>query len=411
VILFAAAHPGALHAKQPVFVPLKIDGPVHDPEKGTYWYGPFSEGSALIDLNGDGKLDISCGPNWYESPTWKKHEGFRPGATVQGEFINNCGEFPMDVNGDGRSDLVSAGWMSNGVYWYENPGKPEGVGAAPWTAHKLIDSEWTEGFIVEDIDGDGDQDILINHWAPKDGQGLTWLEKVEGARFEPRVLGKEGDHHGTGIGDLNGDGRKDIVCPEGWWEAPEDRAKGSWKFHADFRLKGEPGIRIVVHDVNGDGRADLIHGNAHGYGLWWEEQLPPAGGKLRFEERLICEQHGQYHTLVLADVNQDGTLDLVTGKRLRGHNDGDDSSFDPLGVYWFEIAGGRFHRHVLAFNHLYHYAPTETHNPPPNAAIGAGMNITVADLTGDGKVEILVSGKSGCYLFVNRGLPPTKKMR
>lgn len=394
-------------AREPVFVPLKIDGPVHDPANGTFWYGPFSEGSAFLDVNGDGKLDITCGANWYENPTWKKHADFRPHATIHGEFVNNCGEVPVDVNGDGLADLVSAGWMASGVYWYENPGKVD----APWTAHKIIDSEWTEGFIVEDIDGDGDLDILPNHWAYKEGQGFTWLEKAEGARFVPHVLGKEGDSHGAGIGDLNGDGRKDFVTPVGWWEAPEDRARGSWKFHADFQLPGAGSIRIVVHDVNGDGRADLIHGNAHGYGLWWQEQLPPEGGKVRLREHPICDQHGQYHTLVLADVDQDGTLDLLTGKRLRGHNDGDDSSFDPLGVYWFEIAGGKFVRHALSYNHLFRYEPTETHNPAPNCAIGTGMNISVADLTGDGKVEILVSGKSGCYLFVNRGLPPTKKMR
>ena len=46
----------------------------------------------------------------------------------------------------------------------------------------------------------------------------------------------------------------------------------------------------------------------------------------------------------------------------------------------------------------------------PNAAIGAGVNISVRDLTGDGLVDIVCSGKSGLYLFVNRGLPPTDKL-
>jgi hypothetical protein len=64
---------------------------------------------------------------------------------------------------------------------------------------------------------------------------------------------------------------------------------------------------------------------------------------------------GQFHTLVLADVNQDGRLDLVTGKRLRGHGGNDPSSFDPLGVFWFEIQGGAFLSHVLSYNHLPYY--------------------------------------------------------
>lgn len=413
IALVVVALCGVGLAQQPVFVPIKLDGPVHAPDRGSYWYGPFSEACALIDVNGDGKLDVTCGSSWYENPTWRKHEDYRPDATIQGEFVNNCGEAAVDVNGDGKTDLISAGWMKSGVFWYENPGNAGGA----WKAHKIIDSEWTEGFIVEDIDGDGDEDIFVNHWARKDGQGVTWLELRPAGRFAAHVLGREGDTHGAGVGDLDGDGRKDLITPEGWWEAPEDRSEGEWVFHPDYRLPEGASIRIIVHDVNEDGRADLIYGRAHDYGLFWLEQLAPEGGSLRFREHVVGEdihearQDGQYHTLVLADVNQDGRLDLVTGKRLRGHNDGDASAFDPLFVYWYEIEKGRFIRHVLSYNHLPHYAPTETHNPPPNCAIGTGMSIQVADLNGDGKVDIVVPGKSGLYLFRNRGLPPTKTMR
>jgi hypothetical protein len=62
-------------------------------------------------------------------------------------------------------------------------------------------------------------------------------------------------------------------------------------------------------------------------------------------------------------------------------------------------------------NHLPWYPGKETRNPPPTMAIGTGMNINVADLDKDGKVDIVVAGKSGLYLFENRGLPPTKRMQ
>lgn len=389
----------------------KIDGPVHDPEKKSYWFGPFSEAHAVFDVDGDGHLDITCGPNWYRGPNWEKQEGFRPSASVQGEYINNCGEYAVDVNGDGRTDLVSAGWMKNGVWWYENPGADKA--AMVWKATKIVSSDWTEGLVVEDIDGDGDNDVLVNHWGKKKGQGVTWLELDSGS-FKVHVLGTAGDEHGMGLGDINGDGRKDILTHSGWYEAPAQRS-GEWSFHPDFKLRHHSGLGILVHDVNGDGLRDIIFGFAHNYGLGWFEQVKGGASgenrKLSFREHIIDDSRSQYHTLVLADVNQDGKLDLVTGKRLRGHAGGDPGAYDPLGVYWFDIKGGEFERHVLAYNHLFWYPGSQSKNVVPTTAIGAGMSISVVDLNKDEKVDIVVSGKSGLYLFQNRGLPPTKRMR
>jgi hypothetical protein len=180
-------------------------------------------------------------------------------------------------------------------------------------------------------------------------------------------------------------------------------------FHEDYRLPPQLGVPMIVTDVNGDGRADIIFGRGHDYGLGWAEQNAP-GRSPRFTVRMIEEGAGQFHTLTLADVDQDGTADLVTGKRLRGHAGDDPSSFDPLFLYWYDIRGGAFVRHVLSYNHLPWYPNVPTRNPPPNFAIGTGMNIVVRDLTGDGRVDIVVGGKSGLYLLVNRGRPPTGRM-
>lgn len=170
--IFTAVGPLATDSQSPVFLSQKIDGP------SPHWYGPFSEGSAVFDVNNDGMLDITAGANWYEGPKFIKHP-LRE-ANVHGEeFVNDCGEYAYDVNGDGWTDIVSAGWMEDGIYWYENSkGAP-----SLWTKHKIADSTQTEGLIFEDIDGDGDPDIMPNHYfdpnhpTPRE---VFWVEMDKG---------------------------------------------------------------------------------------------------------------------------------------------------------------------------------------------------------------------------------------
>lgn len=392
---------GQAMALEPVFMLIKIDGPVHDPENGTFWYGPFSEGCAVFDVNDDSIPDITCGANWYEGPEWIKHEDYRDNATIRGEFVNNNGEYAVDVNRDGLMDIVSAGWFEDGVWWYENPGKED----VKWNAVKILPSVSTEALLVEDIDGDGDTDILVNHWTNEDGQNLTWLELLDSPSFRPHTIGIRGDRHGCGLGDINGDERKDIITADGWYESPANPLTGEWIFHPEFKIEHEPGT-MSVFDVNRDGLNDIIYGQGHTYGLFWLEQTGDDG----WTEHVIEDSFGQFHVTVLADINQDGEPDLVTGKRLRGHNGADKSSFDPLFLFWYEIDGGAFRRHILSFNHLPWYPNMEIKNTVPNYAVSAGMNINITDVNSDGLVDIICSGKSGLYLFLNRGLPPTEPL-
>src|SRR5260370_287041 len=105
---------------------MKIDGPVHDRAKHTYWFGPFAECSSLLDVDGDGKLDIAAGRNYYTAPNWTKHADYRDGAATNGPDVDDNYEGTMDVNNDGRMDVISSGWMlKQGIFWYENPGKTE----------------------------------------------------------------------------------------------------------------------------------------------------------------------------------------------------------------------------------------------------------------------------------------------
>ncbi|MBM4090982.1 MAG: DUF1080 domain-containing protein [Planctomycetes bacterium] len=400
----------AAGAAETIFIPVKVDGPVHDPARHSYWYGPFSECASVLDVDGDGDLDIACGRNWYEAPDWIKHENFRPGAATNGPETDNNSEFAMDVNFDGRMDIVSSGWMfMKGAFWYENPGNKTDV----WKSYRIHTALNMEGVIHGDIDGDGDDDVLCNHWAPVPGQGVTWLEHIDRPPwFVGHVVGTHGDFHGNGLGDINGDGRMDIVTPVGWYEQPERATDKPWPFHADYKFEpakhrgGGASHPILVHDVNEDGLNDVIIGSSHAYGLAWLEQSLAADGKRSFTTRWMDTEYSQVHTLALGDLNGDGKADLVTGKRLFAHHGHDIGAGEPLYAFWYDLRRGDTERHVLSFNHPRHY-PGEKINPPPNYVVSVGMKLNIADMDKDGRNDIVIAGKGGLYIFYNHGAPPT----
>ncbi len=414
-VLLALPAPADAQYREVIFLPYKIDGPVHDPINNSYWYGPFSETASILDVDNDGDLDIVAGRNWYEAPLWIKHSNFRPGAETNGPETESNSEFAMDVDGDGWVDIVSSGWMfMKGAYWYRNPG-PDAEPGSQWESHKIHQAFNMEGVIHGDIDGDGDEDILVNHWSLVDGQGMTWLEHIDQAPwFVEHVVGTQGDTHGNGLGDVNMDGRMDIITGQGWYEQPAKATDTPWTFHADWDFKSAHAERasatahpILVHDVNEDGLNDIIIGSAHAYGLAWYEQKLDASGKRTFERHWIETEYSQFHTLALGDLNGDGKDDLIAGKRLFAHYGGDVGVGEPSFVFWYDIKGGEFERHILSFNHTPYYPDEGGINPPPNNVVGVGMKINVADMDQDGRNDVILAGKTGLYIFYNKGTPPT----
>jgi len=277
---------------------------------------------AVADINGDGKLDIISGENWYAAPKWVKTR-FRD-LGFNNNYIDDFSDLPLDVNGDGHVDLVMATWFDRELSWWQNPGKGKGV----WKKHVIEQGLNHEFAFLVDLDNDGKaNEVLPQFGGPK--AIIAWYEAKNGKWVRHQVH-NAGHGHGIGAGDVNGDGRADILTPKGWFEAPPDPRNGEWKYHPDWEHKEHLGF-LYVHDVNEDGRTDIVSSHAHDYGVFWMERGPDD----KFTKRLIDDTWSQAHATALVDLNGDGKKDLLTGKRYMAHEH-ENGAREPLGIYWYE---------------------------------------------------------------------------
>jgi hypothetical protein len=349
-----------------------------------------SEGVAVGDFNRDGKKDIAAGTVWYEAPDWKMRLiGELAPEYDPLQYSHAFQTFADDLNGDGWTDLIVVDWPGSFTYWFENP-KTAG---AKWPQHVLTPVTNNESPQLVDVDGDRKLDLLAafspdpkNFDGPERRMGFMtrtsdpyapWTIHAVSAREAPSTKRYS---HGIGLGDINGDGRKDILVKEGWWEAPARPTGGEWTFHA--APLGEDCAQMHVFDFDGDGDGDVLSTAAHKTGMWWHEQL--GGGQWR--THLIDDSFTQTHALCLADINGDGLPDFVTGKRWWAHGPkGDDKPGDPAVLFWYELKreGGK---------------PTWTPHQIDHDS-GVGTQFEVADVNGDGLLDIVTSNKKGVRYF------------
>jgi len=391
----------------------------------------WSEGASFGDFNHDRVNDIVSGPYWYEGPGFQKRheyapttrkspagtapfkkksadgkeeaiEGFEGALGANNAYADNFFAFTDDFNKDGWTDILILGFPGDVSAWYENPQGRDGH----WQRHIVLDVTDNESPTFTDITGDGKPEIVCSSKGAYGYAEPDWSAPSRPWTFHA-ISPNNKYHkftHGMGVGDVNGDGRLDLLEKDGWWEQPASLAGDPvWKHHKhNF---GSGGAHMYAYDVNGDGLNDVITCiAAHGYGLVWNEQVRESG-EISFREHIILNKQtekdkapmpnkygvvfSQPHAIDLIDMDGDGLKDIVTGKRFWAHGaHGDPDPNAPAVLYWFKLVRGK--------DKSIDFVPYQIDDNS-----GIGTQVLAGHINGGKLPDIVVGNKKGTFVFLH----------
>jgi len=291
-----------------------------------------ARGVFVADMDADGDLDVVGAAGaaddiaWWENPrvypsAWTEH-------TIDGSFNGAIAVSAADLDRDGDLDVVGAANVSNDIFWWENPSYP-----TAWTEH-VLNADFTGAYSVHvaDVNGDGFLDVLgaaegintVAWWENPRGYPTAWTEHVVSSSF--------GGARSVYAEDVDGDGDLDVLGAAfaandiTWWENPRGYPS-AWTEHTV--AGGFTGANSVyAEDMDMDGDVDILGAaNTANDIAWWENT---AGDGSAWTKHTVEAEFAGAWAVHAADLDRDGDMDIL------GLSYGDDD------IAWWENTGGQF---------------------------------------------------------------------
>lgn len=338
------------------------------------------------DINGDGFIDVLAASSangplvWYEYPNWTKHVIATSGRWSTDAEVG-------DVDGDGDQDVIISDWyLNNRIEWYENPGPTGDLATDPWTLH-VIGGPRAHDIEIGDLDGDGDIDIVTRQQGNAGNQIEIWMQNAPTSWAHRSINCPSGE--GLHLGDIDKDGDPDVIIGGRWYENPGGVPNGTWTEYVFASNYNHAATYPWMADINKDGRPDVVltptESKDGTHRTSWYEAPPDPRSSGWTEHVIDSSVETVTHSLGLADMDNDGDLDVVTAEM---HQSTDP---DEVRVYINEDGDGvTWMKQVVA--------KTGSHNA------------RVADIGNDGDFDIVGANWSGSYqpveMWENLRCPP-----
>jgi len=284
-----------------------------------------------IDMEGKGALNFKT-VSWFSYQGKNGGEGFK--RTVIAEInYRSCGIASADIDNDGYIDIIGR-YDTDGddmnqtgsIFWLKNPYGSRKNDGRPWKKFDIGLSTYAKDIVTTDFNKDGKTDIVA--------RGIDGFVRVyiQTSPVKWSIIKIESPHHdGTDVADIDQDGDPDIVINSLWYETPSDIFTGFWVKHdyAPSWYKQKTGkngqwydnnTKVTVKDIDDDGRPDIFISNAEntGYAICWYKN-PGKEYDKNWEEHVIGYMNFA-HTLQIADMDNDGDKDVVTGELIIGNS-------------------------------------------------------------------------------------------